>query len=114
MIALLGGILLLFIGYLTYGRFVERIVGPTDAPTPAVTMPDGVDYVPLPKWKNMMIQLLNIAGTGPVIGVVLGIKFGKVALFIIPVGCILMGAVHDYMTNMLKAGGWRECRCPPC
>lgn len=102
MIALLGGILLLFIGYLTYGRFVERIVGPTDAPTPAVTMPDGVDYVPLPKWKNMMIQLLNIAGTGPVIGVVLGIKFGKVALFIIPVGCILMGAVHDYMTGMMS------------
>ena len=99
---LIGGILFLILGYFTYGKVVERIVGPDDRPTPALAMPDGVDYVPLPKWKNMMIQLLNIAGTGPVIGVVLGIKFGKVALLIIPVGCVLMGAVHDFVCGMIS------------
>ena len=99
---LIGGILFLILGYFTYGKVVERIVGPDDRPTPALAMPDGVDYVPLPKWKNMLIQLLNIAGVGPVIGVILGIKFGKVALLIIPVGCVLMGAVHDYLAGMMS------------
>ena len=98
----LGGILLLVIGYFTYGRVIERIVGPDDRVTPAVANPDGVDYVPMPKWKNMLIQLLNIAGTGPVMGVILGIKFGKIALLIIPVGCILMGSVCDFMTGMIS------------
>ncbi|MGI6494519.1 MAG: carbon starvation CstA family protein [Kiritimatiellia bacterium] len=65
-------------------------------------MPDGVDYVPLPKWKNQLIQLLNIAGVGPVIGVIAGIKFGKIALLIIPVGCVFMGAVHDFLGGMLS------------
>ena len=98
----LGGIAFLILGYFTYGRLVERIVGPDDRPTPCVANPDGVDYVPLPQWKNMLIQLLNIAGVGPVIGVILGIKFGKVALLIIPVGCVLMGAVHDYLAGMMS------------
>lgn len=98
----LGGIAFLLFGYFTYGRLVERIFGPDDRKTPCVANPDGVDFVPLPKWKNMLIQLLNIAGVGPVIGVILGIKFGKVALLIIPVGCVLMGAVHDYMVGMMS------------
>ena len=98
----LGGIAFLILGYFTYGRLVERIVGPDDRKTPCVANPDGVDFVPLPKWKNMLIQLLNIAGVGPVIGVILGIKFGKVALLIIPVGCVLMGAVHDYLAGMMS------------
>ena len=98
----LGGIAFLLLGYFTYGRLVERIVGPDDRKTPCVANPDGVDFVPLPQWKNMLIQLLNIAGVGPVIGVILGIKFGKVALLIIPVGCVLMGAVHDYMVGMMS------------
>ena len=102
MLHLLGGIAFLILGYLTYGKLVERVIKPDDRPTPAVAEPDGVDFVPLPKWKNMMIQLLNIAGTGPVIGVILGIKFGKVALLIIPVGCVFMGAVHDFMTGMMS------------
>lgn len=62
MILFLGGLALLVAGYFTYGRLVERIVGPDDRKTPAVANPDGVDYVELPKWKNMLIQLLNIAG----------------------------------------------------
>ena len=98
----LGGIAFLLLGYFTYGRLVEWIVGPDDRMTPCVKNPDGVDFVPLPQWKNMLIQLLNIAGVGPVIGVILGIKFGKVALLIIPVGCVLMGAVHDYLAGMMS------------
>lgn len=98
----LGGILFLVAGYFIYGRIVEKILGPDDRKTPAVANPDGVDILPLPEWKNMLIQLLNIAGVGPVIGVILGIKFGKVALLIIPVGCVLMGAVHDFIAGMMS------------
>jgi carbon starvation protein CstA len=100
MLWFLGGIAFLILGYFTYGRFVERIVAPDDRPTPALECPDGVDYVPLPKWKNELIQLLNIAGVGPVIGVIAGIKFGKVALLIIPLGCVFAGAVHDFLGGM--------------
>ena len=98
----LGGIAFLVLGYFAYGRLVERLLPPDDRKTPCVAHPDGVDYVPLPKWKNMLIQLLNIAGVGPVIGVILGIKFGKVALLIIPVGCVFMGAVHDFFAGMIS------------
>ena len=96
----LGGIAFLILGYFLYGRLVERIVAPDDRATPAIAHPDGVDYVVLPKWKNLLIQLLNIAGIGPVIGVIAGIKFGKVALLIIPVGCVFAGAVHDFLGGM--------------
>jgi carbon starvation protein CstA len=101
------GIAFLAVGYFVYGRLIEKIVAPDDRATPAVANPDGVDCVPLPQWKNMLIQLLNIAGVGPVIGVILGIKFGKIALLIIPVGCVLMGAVHDFIGGMmsLRNGG---------
>ena len=102
MLYFLGGIAFLILGYFTYGRFVERIVGTSSSPTPCMANPDGVDFVPLPKWKNMLIQLLNIAGVGPVLGVILGIKFGKVAMLIIPVGCVFMGAVHDFLAGMMS------------
>jgi carbon starvation protein CstA len=98
----LAGIAFLIGGYLLYGRLVERLFAPDARPTPCVSSPDGVDRVPLPQWKNMLIQLLNIAGVGPVIGVILGIKFGKIALVIIPVGCIFMGAVHDFAAGMMS------------
>lgn len=103
----LGGILFLVVGYFVYGRIVERIFAPDDRPTPAVANPDGVDTMPLPLWKNNLIQLLNIAGVGPVIGVILGIKFGKIALLIIPLGCLFMGAVHDFAGGMMsiRSGG---------
>ena len=99
----LGGVAFLVLGYYTYGKLVEKIIAPDDRATPCVANPDGVDYLPLPKWKNLLIQLLNIAGVGPVIGVILGIKFGKVALLIIPVGCVFMGAVHDFLAGMMSA-----------
>ena len=98
----LGGILFLIVGYFIYGKIAEKIFLPDDRKTPAVDHPDGVDTLPLPQWKNMLIQLLNIAGVGPVIGVILGIKFGKIALLVIPVGCVLMGAVHDFVGGMMS------------
>ena len=102
MLLFLGGIAFLVLGYFLYGKLVEKIFAPDDRETPAVKNADGVDYVVLPRWKNMLIQLLNIAGVGPVIGVILGIKFGIVALIIIPVGCVLMGAVHDMAAGMMS------------
>ena len=98
----LGGILFLILGYILYGRLVEKIFGPDDRKTPAVKNADGADFVVLPRWKNMLIQLLNIAGIGPVIGVILGIKFGIIALVIIPIGCVLGGAVHDMAAGMMS------------
>lgn len=94
------GLLLLLVGYYTYGRFVERVLEPDDRETPAVKYSDGVDFVVLPQWKNMLIQLLNIAGVGPVIGVIAGIKFGSIVFLIIPIGNIIGGATHDFISGM--------------
>ncbi|MEG1980739.1 MAG: carbon starvation CstA family protein, partial [Victivallaceae bacterium] len=102
MVVFLLGMAILILGYFTYGRFIERILGPDDRKTPAKTNFDGVDYVVLPHWKNMLIQLLNIAGVGPVIGVILGIKFGVIAFLIIPIGNIIGGAVHDFVAGMMS------------
>ena len=102
MLLFLGGIAFLVIGYFLYGKLVEKVFGPDDRETPAEKNADGTDYVVLPRWKNMLIQLLNIAGIGPVIGVILGIKFGTIALIIIPLGCVLMGAVHDMAAGMMS------------
>ena len=107
MFLFLFGILALILGYFTYGRFIERLLGPDNRPTPAIADADGVDTLPLPKWKNLLIQLLNIAGVGPVIGVIIGIMFGIKCFWIIPLGCILGGAVHDYVSGFisLRNGG---------
>ena len=102
MLLFLLGIAILVIGYFTYGKFVEKILAPTDNPTPALRMNDGVDFVELPHWKNMLIQLLNIAGIGPVIGVILGIKFGTIVFLILPIGNIIGGAVHDFLAGIIS------------
>ena len=103
MLMFLIGLLILLVGYLFYGRLVEKIVGvEPERTTPAVADRDGVDFVELPHWKNMMIQLLNIAGVGPVIGVILGIKFGAIVFLIIPIGNIIGGAVHDFAAGMMS------------
>lgn len=93
----------LVVGYILYGKFVERRFGadPTRK-TPAITKADGVDYIPMPAWKVYMIQFLNIAGTGPIFGAIMGAKFGPSAYLWIVLGCIFAGAVHDYMTGMLS------------
>ena len=102
MLLFLIGLVILVIGYFTYGKFVEKILAPTDNPTPAVRLKDGVDFVELPHWKNMLIQLLNIAGIGPVIGVILGIKFGSIVFIILPIGNIIGGAVHDFLAGIIS------------
>ncbi len=102
MLMFLSGLVLLIAGYFTYGRLVEKIIGPDDRKTPAVEVNDGVDYLVLPKWKNMLIQLLNIAGVGPVIGVILGVKFGEIVFLIIPIGCVIAGATHDFLAGMMS------------
>ena len=95
-------LLVLVLGYFLYGRFVERIFAPDDRVTPAVAKADGLDYIVLPNWKIFMIQFLNIAGTGPIFGAIMGAKFGPAAYLWIVLGCIFAGAVHDYMSGMLS------------
>ncbi|MDO4551468.1 MAG: carbon starvation CstA family protein [Planctomycetia bacterium] len=103
----LTGIFILIAGYFTYGKFIKWILSPDNRTTPAILNEDGVDFICLPHWKNMMIQLLNIAGIGPVIGVILGIKFGAIVFLLIPIGNIIGGATHDFLAGMmsLRKGG---------
>lgn len=107
MITFLIGIVILVTGALVYGRVCEKIVRPSDRKTPAVEKYDGVDYVPMKKWKNSLIELLNIAGTGPILGPIQGILFGPIAFLTIPIGCVIGGAFHDYMCGMIsvRSGG---------
>lgn len=102
MVTFLGCILLLIVGYMTYGRIVEKVFAPDDRPTPAISMEDGVDYVPMKGWKIFLIQLLNIAGLGPITGAIMGAMFGPVVYLWIVFGTIFGGAVHDYMAGMLS------------
>jgi carbon starvation protein CstA len=103
MISFLLSILALVLGYLIYGKFVDRVFGPNPSrKTPAITKQDGVDFIPLPTWKVFMIQFLNIAGTGPIFGAIMGAKFGPASYLWIVLGCIFAGAVHDYMCGMLS------------
>ena len=102
MITYLSSLALLLLGYLTYGRLVEGILAPGRQPTPAAARADGVDYVTMPTWKVFLIQLLNIAGTGPIFGALMGAVFGPVVFLWIVFGNILGGAVHDYCTGMIS------------
>ncbi|RDI45402.1 carbon starvation CstA family protein [Falsibacillus pallidus] len=103
MFTFLGGIILLIIGYFTYGKFVEKVFGVKEArTTPAYTHKDDVDYLPMNTKKNSLIQLLNIAGVGPIFGPIMGALYGPVAFIWIVVGCIFAGAVHDYLTGMIS------------
>ena len=102
MITFTLSLLALVIGYLVYGKFIERVFGPDDRLTPAVEKADGVDYIVLPGWKIFMIQFLNIAGTGPIFGAIMGAKFGPAAYLWIVLGCIFAGAVHDFLSGMLS------------
>ena len=102
MLLFLAGIAVLLAGYFTYGKLVEKVLSPDDRETPAVKSPDGVDFIVLPHWKNMLIQLLNIAGVGPVIGVILGIKFGSIVFIVLPLGNLIAGATHDMLAGMMS------------
>ena len=102
MFTFLLGLVILCVGYFTYGKLIEKILGPDERDTPAVALKDGVDFLVLPNWRNMLIQLLNIAGVGPVIGVILGCKFGAIVFLIIPIGNIIGGAVHDFIGGFMS------------
>lgn len=107
MISFLIGLGILIGGGILYAFFVERFFSPDDRKTPAVLKADGVDYVPMKSWKNSLIQFLNIAGTGPILGPIQGILFGPIAFISIPIGCVIGGCFHDYMSGMisLRNGG---------
>ncbi len=103
MITFLVCLALLIIAYFTYGRFLERLVGiDPAAETPCRRLYDGVDYVPLPRWRIFLIQLLNIAGLGPIFGAVLGAAYGPVAFLWITFGGIFMGAAHDFISGVMS------------
>ncbi len=102
MITFIIGLVILAVGGALYGKVCEKAFGPDDRETPAVRLNDGVDYVPMKKWKNSLIELLNIAGTGPILGPIQGILFGPIAFLTIPIGCVIGGALHDYMSGMIS------------
>ncbi|KKK35063.1 carbon starvation protein CstA [Salinicoccus sediminis] len=103
MLTLIFAIILLIAGYMVYGKIIEKIfVIDDNNETPAYKSGDGVDYIPMHPVKGWLIQLLNIAGLGPVFGAVAGALYGPVALIWIVFGCIFAGAVHDYFSGMLS------------
>ena len=103
MISFLLCLAILIAGYFFYGKVVENTFGPDDRETPAVRINDGVDYVVLPQWKLFMIQLLNIAGLGPIFGALSGALWGPIVFLWITFGTIFAGGVHDYFSGMLSA-----------
>ena len=102
MITFLISILLLILGYVFYGKYVAKVFEPDDRKTAAYNNEDGVDYIPMPTWKTYLIQLLNIAGTGPIFGALSGALFGPIVYLWIVFGCIFGGAVHDYFCGMIS------------
>ena len=103
MITFVIALLLLVFGYLIYGRLIERMVEvDPNRPTPATTMADGVDYVPMKPWRIFLIQFLNIAGVGPIVGAIMGAQFGTASFLWIVFGCIFGGAVHDFVSGYVS------------
>lgn len=103
MITFIVCIAILITGYFTYGKFIEKFFGvSSDRPTPAKKLADGVDYQEMKPWRIFIIQFLNIAGLGPIFGAILGAAYGPVAYIWIVLGCIFMGAAHDFFSGMLS------------
>ncbi|MBQ9390393.1 MAG: carbon starvation protein A [Synergistaceae bacterium] len=102
MYSFLGGLVILILGYMIYGAVVNKIFGPDDRQTPCVAHPDGVDFVPISAGRAFLIQLLNIAGLGPIFGALTGAIWGPQVYLWIVFGTIFAGAVHDYMVGMLS------------
>ncbi len=102
MISLILSFVVLIAGYVLYGRVVEKVFQPDERETPAYKKQDGVDFIPLPLWKEYLVQLLNIAGTGPIFGAIMGACFGPVVFLWIILGSVLAGGVHDYMCGMIS------------
>ncbi len=103
MITLSVSLVILLLGYALYSKYLEKVFGAeSKRKTPAITMSDGVDYMPLPWWRAFLIQFLNIAGLGPIFGAIAGAMWGPVAFIWIVLGAIFAGAVHDYFSGMLS------------
>lgn len=103
MITFLTSLAILLAGYIFYSRHLERTMeADPNRPTPAVSMSDGVDFVPMPWWRVLLIQFLNIAGLGPIFGAIAGALWGPVAFVWIVLGTVFAGAVHDYFSGMLS------------
>lgn len=102
MITFTLALILLILGYMIYGSYVNRVFGPDNRKTPALTKADGVDFIPLPTWKIFMIQFLNIAGLGPIFGAIMGAQFGTASYLWIVLGTIFAGAVHDFFSGALS------------
>lgn len=103
MYTFLFGVILLVVGYFTYGKVIEKIFGlKEERQTPAYTSQDNIDYLPMNTPRNSLIQLLNIAGVGPIFGPIMGALYGPVAFLWIVFGAIFAGAVHDYLTGMIS------------
>lgn len=103
MITFISSLLILLLGYLFYSKIIERIQGiDSSRETPAYSLRDGVDYMPMPWWRIFLIQFLNIAGLGPIFGAVAGAMWGPVAFLWIALGSVFAGAVHDYFSGMLS------------
>lgn len=107
MITFVISLVLLVLGYVFYGKFVDKTFGPDGRVTPALLINDGVDYIVMPTWKVFMIQFLNIAGTGPIFGAIMGMWYGPAAYLWIVLGCIFAGSVHDYLSGAvsMRRGG---------
>ena len=102
MISLIVSLVVLLVGYIVYSRVTEKVFAIDDRSTPAIAKNDGVDCVPMKTWKAFLVELLNIAGTGPIFGALMGAVFGPVVFLWIVFGSILGGAVHDYMSGMIS------------
>ena len=102
MITFICCLVLLVVAYFTYGKYLEKVCKiDAKAEVPSTKLYDGVDYVPMPRWRTFLIQLLNIAGTGPIFGAILGACYGPVAFLWITIGGIFMGAMHDYLSGVI-------------
>ena len=103
MITFFSCLAVLIASYFLYGKFLDRLTGiDGNAQVPSERLYDGVDYMPLPRWRIFLIQLLNIAGTGPIFGAILGACYGPVAFLWITIGGVLFGAMHDYMSGVIS------------
>ena len=103
MISFIISVVALVLGYLFYGKFIEKLIGiDENRKTPAIEIADGLDFVPLPMWKSFLIQFLNIAGTGPIFGAIAGAMWGPWAFVWIVFGCIFGGALHDFLVGIMS------------
>lgn len=102
MIAFIVSILVLVVGYFTYGKFVEKVFHPDERETPCIAHADGVDYIPMKPWRAFLVQLLNIAGLGPIFGALSGAIWGPSVFLWIVLGIIFAGGVHDYLSGILS------------